>query len=225
MLPERLEALLARSKWSAADGGAKASRPPCLLHRLELGASFGQRKMTRKSNLDRFVGVAMVLIITHCGVGFSANAQAAEERVGPHPASSSHTKTKHDWLRHQRVGQASVYAQKFAGKKMADGTKMNPRSDNAASKTLPLGTTAKVTNLQTGQSAKVTIRDRGPYVKGRILDVSPSTARTIGITKNKGVARVHVIPIAAPKANDGVKSSTAAHKVKVKKTASTVQGK
>jgi rare lipoprotein A len=120
---------------------------------------------------------------------------------------------------------ASVYAEKFAGKKMADGTKMNPRSDNAASKTLPLGTTAKVTNLQTGQSAKVTIRDRGPYVKGRILDVSPSTARTIGITKNKGVARVHVIPIAAPKANDGVKSSTAAHKVKVKKTASTVQGK
>ena len=33
---------------------------------------------------------------------------------------------------------------------MADGTKMNPHSDNAASKMLLLGTTAKVTNLQTG---------------------------------------------------------------------------
>ena len=36
---------------------------------------------------------------------------------------------------------------------MADGTRMDPHDDNAASKTLPLGTEAKVTNLKTGQSA------------------------------------------------------------------------
>jgi rare lipoprotein A len=39
---------------------------------------------------------------------------------------------------------------------------MDPHQDNAASKTLPLGTTARVTNLETGQSAVVTIQDRGP---------------------------------------------------------------
>lgn len=66
----------------------------------------------------------------------------------------------------KRVGKASFYAKRFAGKKMADGTPMLPHSDNAASKTLPLGTTAKVTNLETGQSAVVTIRDRGTLHKG-----------------------------------------------------------
>lgn len=121
------------------------------------------------------------------------------------------------------LGKASVFAGKFAGKKMADGTKMNPHSDNAASKTLPLGTTAKVTNLQTGQSAKVTIRDRGPHVKGRILDVSPSTARKIGITKHDGVANVKVDPIAFPKPSSSVKPGVAVQKAKANKPTSGVQ--
>jgi len=75
---------------------------------------------------------------------------------------------------------------------------MQAESNNAASKTLPLGTTAKVTNLETGQSAVVTIRDRGPYVQGRIVDLSPSTAKQIGIDHKKGVARVEVAPILVP---------------------------
>lgn len=98
----------------------------------------------------------------------------------------------------KRVGVASFYARKFAGRKMADGTPMRPHGDNAASKTLPLGTTAKVTNLETGRSAIVTIRDRGPYIKDRIVDLSPSTAQKIGIDRKQGVARVEVTPIAVP---------------------------
>ena len=81
----------------------------------------------------------------------------------------------------KRVGNTSFYARKFHGRKMADGTRMNPQLDNAASKTLPLGTTAKVTNLETGKSAVVTIRDRGPYVPGRIVDLTPATAEKVGI--------------------------------------------
>ena len=76
----------------------------------------------------------------------------------------------------KRVGIASVYSYWFVGRKMADGTRMDAHDDNAASKTLPLGTQAKVTNLKTRQSATVTIQDRGPYVKGRIVDLSPATA-------------------------------------------------
>ena len=81
---------------------------------------------------------------------------------------------------------------------MADGTRMQLYSNNAASLTLPLGTTAKVTNLKTGQSAVVTIRDRGPYVKGRIVDLSPVTAAQIGIDRNVGIAKVSVKPLAIP---------------------------
>ena len=98
----------------------------------------------------------------------------------------------------KRVGIASFYADRFAGRKMADGTPMRPQGDNAASKTLPLGTRARVTNLQTGRAAVVTIRDRGPYVKGRIVDLSPSTARKIGIDRRQGLARVEIVPIEFP---------------------------
>ena len=98
----------------------------------------------------------------------------------------------------KRVGRASIYAKKFVGRKMADGTAMQAHGDNAASKTLPLGTTAQVTNLETGKSAVVTIRDRGPYVKGRIIDLSPSTAQKIGIEQEDGVSKVEVTPIEVP---------------------------
>ena len=91
---------------------------------------------------------------------------------------------------HKRVGKASFYARRFFGRTMADGTPMDPAEDNAASKTLPLGTRARVTNLETGQSAVVTIQDRGPYVKGRIVDLSPSTASKIGLSPTEGVAPV-----------------------------------
>src|SRR5260370_19267103 len=36
---------------------------------------------------------------------------------------------------HKRRGKASFYARKFSGRKMADGTAMQPQSNNAASKT------------------------------------------------------------------------------------------
>jgi rare lipoprotein A len=106
----------------------------------------------------------------------------------------------------KRVGTASVYARRFSGRKMADGQRMDPHDDNAASKTLPLGTEAKVTNLKTGRSATVTIQDRGPYVKGRIVDLSPATAETIGITPKEGVAKVEVKPLALPPPDAGRKN-------------------
>jgi rare lipoprotein A len=125
----------------------------------------------------------------------------------------------------ERVGEASFYAEKFAGGKMADGAPMDPHGDNAASKTLPLGTTAKVTNLETGQSAVVTIEDRGPYVEGRIVDLSPSTAQKIGIARHNGVAKVQVVPISVPLADGSVKSGVAAQGAKTGKPASGDRGR
>jgi len=121
------------------------------------------------------------------------------------PAASVPAKPRLDLSGRSRTGKASFYARKFAGRKMADGTPMDPADDNAASRTLPLGTTARVTNLETGQSAVVTIQDRGPYVKGRIVDLSPSTAQKIGITREEGVAPVEVAPISVPLPDGSVK--------------------
>jgi rare lipoprotein A len=107
--------------------------------------------------------------------------------------------TKHpDLTGTTRLGKGSFYAASFYHRKMADGNRMDPYGTNAASRTLPLGTTARVTNLATGQSAIVKIEDRGPYVKGRQVDLSPTTARQIGITRRIGVAPVKVAPISVP---------------------------
>jgi rare lipoprotein A len=110
----------------------------------------------------------------------------------------------------KRVGKASIYARKFVGRKMADGTPMRAHDDNAASKTLPLGTVARVTNLETGQSARVTIQDRGPYVDGRIVDLSPGTADQIGLSLEQGVAPVEVAPITVPQPDGGAKAGDGA---------------
>jgi rare lipoprotein A len=110
------------------------------------------------------------------------------------PATHSHRAKKLG----PQLGKASIYARKFAHRKMANGRRMDPNDDNAASKTLPLGTKALVTNLETGKSAVVTIEDRGPHVRGRIVDLSPATADKIGLERKQGLAQVEVKPLEVP---------------------------
>lgn len=109
-----------------------------------------------------------------------------------------------------RVGVASFYAASFAGRTMADGETMDPEGNNAASRTLPLGTTAKITNLKTGESAEVVVEDRGPYVDGRIVDLSPATARQIGLTEEQGLTRVAIAPIKVVLPNGHIKLGSGA---------------
>lgn len=185
--------------------------------------------MPKISHFKRLSACLMIWAVGSCAAELSPDARAAKSTAARDAASSrqdsSPAKVKPDLSGRKRVGKASFYAKKFAGKKMADGTKMDPHDDNAASKTLPLGTKAKVTNLETGQSADVTIQDRGPYVKGRIVDLSPSTAQKIGIDQDNGVAKVKVDPIAVPMPDGSVKPGVAAKDAKADRPTSGKQGK
>jgi rare lipoprotein A len=134
--------------------------------------------------------------------GAAAQEAPPDRLAGP---AAPAVRAKLDRSGRKRTGGASFYADKFSGRKMADGTNMLPQGNNAASKTLPLETTAQVTNLETGRSAVVVIRDRGPYVQGRIIDLSPATAREIGLERAKGVTSVTVMPITIPLPDDTVK--------------------
>lgn len=118
-------------------------------------------------------------------------------------------KPKLDRSGKKRRGKASYYARHFAGKTMADGTPMNPQSNAAASKTLPLGTKARVTNLDNGKSSVMEIRDRGPFVEGRTIDVTPKTARELDMTQ-KGIAPVEVAPLEVPQSDGAVKAGEGA---------------
>jgi len=62
----------------------------------------------------------------------------------------------------------------------------------AASTTLPLGTSAKVTSVETGKSVTVKVNDRGPYVGNRIMDLSKAAANKIGIN-GKGLGKVKIV--------------------------------
>lgn len=169
--------------------------------------------MPRKSLLKHAVTFLTASAFVSAVTGTPLQANAAE-RGGKQEASARQTKPpakpKLDHSGRKRIGEASFYAKKFSGRKMASGKPMKPEGNNAASKTLPLGTKAKVTNLETGQSSVVSIEDRGPYVKGRIVDLSPSTAKKIGIDKEEGVAKVEVAPITVPQPDGSVKAGAAA---------------
>ena len=160
------------------------------------------------SNIHRPHRLAKLALTVATGIAlftlpFAAAAEATTQEA---PASQpAKAKPKLDRSGDTQVGKASIYSHKFANKKMADGNKMDPHDDNAASKTLPLGTKARVTNLETGKSTEVTIQDRGPHVKGRIVDLSPAKAKEIGLTSKKGLAKVEVAPIEVPMPDGSVK--------------------
>jgi rare lipoprotein A len=105
----------------------------------------------------------------------------------------------------REAGKVSTYAHSFDGRPMANGKTYDPNAKVAASKSLPLGTEAKVTNLQTGQSTTVTVEDRGPFVDGRVLDVTPRVAKDIGLKPQKGVAPGIVAPVTVPQPDGSVK--------------------
>lgn len=130
--------------------------------------------------------------------------------LDPNEAIAVQKKIKADRSGKKRVGKASYYHRMFNGRKMANGGRFDPNGINAASKTLPLGTYAVVTNLENDKSAVVLIEDRGPYVDGRIVDVSPRIAEELGMTE-QGVVEVAVTPISVPLPDGGMRLGEAAN--------------
>src|SRR3984957_19183334 len=131
-------------------------------------------------------------------------AKQEAERLNNLPPVASAPAGHIDQSGRKEKGRASFYSHRFANRKMADGHRMNPDSNVAASKTLPLGSVAKVTNLENGKTATVKIEDRGPYVNGRVVDLAPKAASQLDL-EQKGVAPVVVKPITLPQPDGSVK--------------------
>ncbi len=82
----------------------------------------------------------------------------------------------------------------------ADGQRYDASAPTAAHKTLPIGSTVRVTNMQTGQATFVRITDRGPFYPGRILDLSEIAAKQIGLYR-AGIAEVRIEAYPHPQAD------------------------
>ncbi len=93
-------------------------------------------------------------------------------------------------------GRASWYGEKFHGRRTSNGEIYDMYALTAAHKTLPFDTYVKVRNLDNNRSVVVKINDRGPFVGGRIIDLSYTAAKEIGVV-GPGTAPVEVVALGA----------------------------
>lgn len=88
-------------------------------------------------------------------------------------------------------GVASYYSDRFQGRTTASGEPFDQRELTAAHRSLPFGTKVLVTRRDNGRQVEVMINDRGPFVSGRVIDLSKSAARALGML-HRGTAPVQL---------------------------------
>ncbi|WP_207460413.1 septal ring lytic transglycosylase RlpA family protein [Azospirillum sp. SYSU D00513] len=152
--------------------------------------------------LPKAIGLAL------CAAALALPAAAHEsKKVEAPPLQVEQTEDGEPALVHE--GEASFYGKGFHGKKTATGERFDQNKATAASRELPLGTKATVTNQENGKSIDVMINDRGPYVDGRVIDLSQGAAKKLDMIED-GVApvRVEAVPSEQPteKAKEKIES-------------------
>lgn len=88
-------------------------------------------------------------------------------------------------------GVASWYGKDFHGRKTSNGETYDMHAMTAAHKTLPMNVYVRVINSSNGRQSVVRINDRGPFVRGRIIDLSYSAAKELGVV-GPGTAPVRI---------------------------------
>ncbi len=88
-------------------------------------------------------------------------------------------------------GVASWYGPGFEGSKTMSEEIFNPETLSAAHPSLPFGTVIRVTNMRNQRSVLVRVNDRGSFAKERVIDVSESAARQLGMIDD-GTAAVAI---------------------------------
>jgi rare lipoprotein A len=92
---------------------------------------------------------------------------------------------------YRELGTASWYGKEFHGRKTASGETFDMNGVSAAHRTLPLGSSIRVTNLDNFKSIKVKVNDRGPFARNRVIELSYGAAKELGFAEI-GTARVKI---------------------------------
>ena len=91
----------------------------------------------------------------------------------------------------ERVGLLAEWLHGYNYHRGHTASGMHAGTRTAAHRFLPFGTHLRVTNLRNRKSTVVVVVDRGPFTRGRVVDVSASTAEALDFKQN-GVALVRV---------------------------------
>lgn len=95
-------------------------------------------------------------------------------------------------------GLAVYYSDVFEGNRTASGEVYYREEMTAAHRTLPFGTTVRVTRLSNGRSVEVRINDRGPFGDNRrVIDLSWAAAKELRMLR-EGVVPVRVEVLTVP---------------------------
>lgn len=156
--------------------------------------------MATRSGYRRAIVVALCLPLFTVACGGPAYQTRVIETPGAPPL-KGHQKAYevngeryHPLREHQgftEEGLASWYGSDFHGKRTSNGEIYDMYALTAAHKTLPLGVSVRVTNTVNGRSMVVRVNDRGPFVRGRIIDLSYTAAKELGVV-GPGTAPVRV---------------------------------
>ena len=92
---------------------------------------------------------------------------------------------------YKEVGIASWYGRKFHGRKTSNGEIYNMYGNTVAHKTLPMNTRLRIKNLENDREIFVRVNDRGPFVDDRIIDLTYTGAKKLGMVE-KGTAMVEI---------------------------------
>ena len=96
-----------------------------------------------------------------------------------------------EWVQHGRV---SWYGPGFHGRRTASGEVFDTHDLTMAHRSLPMGTSVRVTNLDNGRSVVLRVNDRGPYARGRVADLSHAAAERLGFVDDGVVpARIELL--------------------------------
>jgi rare lipoprotein A len=142
------------------------------------GENHRQETMTRTKR-SVALAIAGALILPSCATQATASSRS----------NGGQTEWEVSTVQH---GKASWYGTRCnGGSRTASGERLSNGAATAAHKTLPMGTSVRVTNLTNGKSEVVRINDRGPYTKGRVIDVTEGVAQRLGFY-SRGIASVKV---------------------------------
>ena len=163
---------------------------------------------------ERFALIVTLLMLGLAGCGHRTNTASGTASTPPPIAPIAPTPVPHGGVtetdkqyvaNHQPIyteeGLATWYDAPYPGRKAANGQVFDRNALTAAHRTLPMGSLVQVTNEKTRQAAVMRITDRGPFIKGRVMDLSPASAKATGVYR-AGLASVRIDVYKTPKPID-----------------------
>jgi rare lipoprotein A (peptidoglycan hydrolase) len=143
--------------------------------------------MHKKMMLFRLIGLSILIILSLISCAGSSKSVASESIIKQKEPTA---------IGDVQYGISSYYAEKFHGRRTANGEIYDMYGVSGAHQTLPLNTIVKVTNLENNKDLIVRVNDRGPFVKDRIFDCSYGAAVKLEFISNgTAIVKVEVLEI------------------------------